>query len=340
MAETLLLGGAFLGLLLLPFLPGVIEWKRPSDDEPLAVRQDNAKDPRFFAIAFKAMLVPLLDQAIELPAILEVQLRRRERLEVHDELLVPAKERRRGILAAKSNAVIETAAKLDEVYAAGNVTMETRARVRALACEGSLSVDSGCKVGRWIDAETTVTIGKNCDLGVSASSGGPLELDVGCTFQRLWGLPITTRPVVDEGYAIAPLARAGEVGLHDSVVWGRDWLSIPAGMTVDRDIVVHGDLEIGRACVIRGSIKAHGTVDLGEGAQVQGNLISRKAVTVGSGASVNGNLFAEGDVTLSTGAKVGRPGRFKGLYTSATVLLQPGVTVFGWLVAERGGKVR
>ncbi|MGH2792136.1 MAG: bactofilin family protein [Actinomycetota bacterium] len=340
MTETLILGGAFLGLLLLPFLPGVIELKRPRDDEPLPVVHDNAKDPRFFATAFKRMLVPLLDQTNELPAVVEIQLRRRERLEIHDELLVPSKERRRGIMAAKSNAVIEQAAELDEVYAAKNVRIESGSRVRALACEGKLLVEQGCKIGRWIDAEKAATIGRNCDLGVSASSGGRLRLDVGCTFQRLWGLPITTSPAVIEHDAVRPLAQAADAGLQDSVVWGRGWLSIPSGMTVSRDIVVYGDLEVGAGCVIRGSIKAHGKVNLGEGARVEGNLISRKAVTVGGRARVHGNLFAEGDVTVSTGATIGRPGRFKGLYTSTTVSLQPGVTVYGWVVAERGGKVQ
>ncbi|MGH2827065.1 MAG: hypothetical protein ACRDKF_08855 [Actinomycetota bacterium] len=340
MTETLILGGAFLSLLLLPFLPGVIEMKRPRDDEPLPVVHDNAKDPRFFATAFKRMLIPLLDEANDLPAIVEIQLRRRERLEIHDELLVPSKERRRGILAAKSHAVVEPAAELDEVYAAGNARLESGARVRALACEGSLLVEQGCKIGRWIDAEEAATIGKDCDLGVSASSGGRLTLEAGCTFQRLWGLPIATSPAVIEDDAVTPITRAAEAGLPDSVVWGREWLSIPSGMTVSRDIVVYGDLEIGAGCVIRGSIKAHGKVDLGEGAQVQGNLISRKAVTVGRRARVHGNLFAEGDVTVSAGAKIGRPGRFKGLYTSTTVSLQAGVTVYGWVVAERGGKVQ
>ncbi len=340
MTETLILGGAFLGLLLLPFLPGVIEMKRPRDDEPLPVVHDNAKDPRFFAAAFKRMLVPLLDQANELPTIVEIQLRRRERLEIHDELRVPSKERRRGILAAKADAVIEPAAEVDEVYAAKNARIEREARVRALACEGSLLVEQGCKVGRWIDAEESATIGKDCDLGVSASSGGRLKLDSGCTFQRLWGLPVTTSPTLVEDESLTPTARAAEAGLQDSVVWGRDWLSIPSGMTVSRDIVVYGDLEIGAGCVIRGSIKAHGKVDLGAGARVEGNLISRKAVTVGSRARVHGNLFAEGDVKVSTGAMIGRRGRFKGLYTSTTVSLQPGVTVYGWVVAERGGKVQ
>jgi len=340
MTETLILGGAFLGLLLLPFLPGMIELKRPRDDEPLPVVHDNAKDPRFFAKAFKRMLVPLLDQANELPAVVEIQLRRRERLEIHDELLVPSKERRRGIMAAKSNAVIEPSAGLDEVYSAGDVTMEDGVHVRALACEGTLLVAQDCKVGRWIDAEKAATIGRNCDLGVSASSGGRLKLDAGCTFQRLWGLPVTTCPAVIEPDAITPDVRAAEAGLQDSVVWGRGWLSIPSGMTVSRDIVVYGDLEVGAGCVIRGSIKAHGKVELGEGARVEGNLISRKAVTLGRRARVHGNLFAEGDVTVSTGATIGRSGRFKGLYTSTTVLLQPGVTVYGWVVAERGGRVQ
>ncbi|MGH2792196.1 MAG: hypothetical protein ACRDJ0_14585, partial [Actinomycetota bacterium] len=81
-------------------------------------------------------------------------------------------------------------------------------------------------------------------------------------------------------------------------------------------------------------------VELGDGARVQGNLISRKGVTVGSRARVHGNLFAEGDVKVSTGAMIGRPGRFKGLYTSTTVSLGPDVTVYGWVVAERGGKVQ
>ena len=50
----------FLLLLALPFLPGIIELRKPQDDRALSINMDYSKDPRYFGNSFRGILTRAL----------------------------------------------------------------------------------------------------------------------------------------------------------------------------------------------------------------------------------------------------------------------------------------
>jgi predicted acyltransferase (DUF342 family) len=334
--DVMLFGAAFLALLFVPFLPGLIELRQRRDVAPLSIQSDNTKDPRHFGRAFRALLerhVP--DHEGLLPLKTEIELRRTESLEVHEEVSVGPGETSSSILVSTGNATIGREARVGEIYATGDARVKEAARIRGLACDGSLIMEPGCVVDRWIDSEGNASVGSGCDLGVSASAGGRLKLASGCRFQRLWGLPISTgraRSDAVDQTSEGPL-------LQDAVVWADRWLSFPDGSVIKSDVITHGDVRVGAGSVVKGSIKAHGDITLARGVTVEGNVVSRRSVHVERGARVHGNIFAERDLFIGLNARIGRKQSYKSAYSSGRMTLSRGAMVYGRLFAEGGGEV-
>jgi hypothetical protein len=233
-AEVVILYGAFTALVLLPFLPGAIELRRPRDDEALSISQDNAREPRHFGKALRRMLARFMTADEALPATREIQLRRPERLEIVSELAVPDGARRAGILVSKGPTVIGRSARVQECYAMGRAVLQEEATVRGLASDAQVTMGKRCVVERWVDAEGGISVGRDCDLGVSVSSGGRLIVGKGCSFRRLWGLPVVTEHGQDE----PDEARREDSTLPDGVVWSRASLVLPPDLELDGDLVV------------------------------------------------------------------------------------------------------
>jgi len=90
---------------------------------------------------------------------------------------------------------------------------------------------------------------------------------------------------------------------------------------------------------VGGTLKADADIVIDEGALIEGNVISRRSVTIGPRSRVEGNVFAERDVRVGSEASIGREGPYKTVYAARHVTLGASVSVYGWIVAERGGKV-
>jgi hypothetical protein len=331
----------FLVLAGLPFLPGVVELRRPKDDKPLEVDHDNRRDPRFFATQFRRKIEPFIARADGVAA--GANGARSHRLSIRErEQIDPAGPKGASeILVWQGDAMIDPGARLEVGYVTGDAKLGRGVRLQALASDGRLALGAGSTVERWIDANREAWMGPDCKLGLSASSGRTLHLGHGCTFKRLWGIPI----VVDAAPAEAPEHPVNEprpqlgLSVDDVIMWARKRLSLPSDLVLERDVVAYGEVRIGARTLIRGTVKSYGWLVLGAGARVEGNVISRKGVKVGPGASVTGNVFAERSIQLGPGAQVGRPGEFKTVYAAGKVTLAPNAVVFGWINAEHGGKV-
>jgi predicted acyltransferase (DUF342 family) len=334
--EIALLVGAFSALIALPFLPGVVEVVRPRDSAALQVVQENTKEPRHFGMSLRASLKPHLTQIHEVPAFLEIKLRRNERLEVHDEFRLQRNTRFSPLLIAREHLEVGSDASLREAYCMGDAVVQDGVHLRGLAVDGTLTLGENCKVDRWVDAEGAVEVAENCNLGVSVSSGRSLKASGGCTFQRLWGMPVVATTT---SFPPEPPTAFDGASASDSLVWGRNVLSLPPRSIMNSPLVIHGDLFVGAGSVIEGDVKAHGQIVLDEGVRVRGNVIARKSLTVGTNCIVEGNLFAEGDIVLGPRSVVGRSGAFKTVYASRRIRLFDEVHVFGWIVAEASGLV-
>ena len=331
--RTAILVGLGLLLLVLPFLPGLRELRRPKDAEPIRIDESFTRDPRFFGDSLRRKLAPFLEDLPELPARLAVELRRPETLAVYQDLHVPEGAHEDALVVALGAASLGRGARLDETWVRGDAEVGEKAQVRALACDGGVTLGEGARILRWIDVEGHLLAETGADLGLSASASGAVRLSPGCTFRRIWG-----RPVFVRGETVTP-APDDRLTIEDEVLWGRTRLSLPPGFRLESDVVSLTEVRIGDGALVVGTVKAHGPIVLGEGVRVRGHLISRKEIRIGNGARIFGNVFAERDVDIGSGAHVGRKGGTKTIYAGGRVRIGPGAAVLGWLIAERGGRV-
>jgi hypothetical protein len=337
--EAVLLVLAFVGLLALPLVPGLRELLRPRDDKPTEIDLLATVDPRDAGARFRQALrggesgdasprAPGAGGSRGGPPAPEILA----------ELRLAAGAKAPPLLRVRGAAEIGDGARLRDLYVHGDARLGSGVRVRALAADGDLALGPQCVVEDWIDTEATAWVGPRCDLGRSASAAKELHVSEGCTFRRLWGLPVTVDAPATVSVWSEPAGRA-DVTIEDFVLWVGRRLTLPPGLVLERDLVVHGELRVGAGAVIRGSLKTHGAIRLGEGVQVEGNVIGRGDIHVEGGARIAGCVYAEGDIFIGPGAQVGRPQGFKSVYSAGRVTLAPDVLVFGWVVAERGGSV-
>lgn len=323
----------FIVILTLPFVPGLVELLNPRDDEPLTIDQTYARDPRFFGRSFRSKLRPFLDRAHRtLPYREDIVLRRPETLEVFNDLKIEGGSTVSSIVATVGPLAVGAGSRLGEVYAGGPATVEEGTTVRSLASDGDVTLGDDCNILRWVDAEGDVSCGQGCDLGHSVSAAGLVRLRTATTFRRLWGLPVATEGAA---YGLSHVKT-----IDDVVIFGQNGLSFPPDSRLERDLVVRGELRIGAGSVVHGNIKAHGRVTIEDGAKVDGNLIARANVVLGEGVAINGSVFAEGDIEVGSGTHIGDRASFKSLYSLSQIVLGSDVRIFGWVVAERGGRVR
>ena len=338
--EVLLLLLAFAALLVVPLLPGALELWRRRDAHPIEIDQDGTINPREPGLAFRQRLRPLLDVAeSDLPFQAPLAKAGAESYEVHRQLRLAAESRAATLVIALGDTEVGDRGRLGDLWVQGHARVGTAVRLRALAADGDLVLGPDGRVENWIDTEASAWIGARCDLGRSAAAAKGLNLGAGCTFRRLWGLPVSTE--VPPQWAPSPAAPAdpGEARVDDAMLWAGGHLTVPSGFTVDRDLVVHGEVRIAPGNVVRGSIKAYKALHLGEGVQVEGNLICRQGIHIAGAARIRGNVYAEGDVVIGPGTRIGDAEGFKSVYAGGRIELAPDVVVFGSVVAERTGSV-
>lgn len=319
----------------LPLVPGLLELRAASDDDALRIDASYARDPRFLGKSMRGKLLPILNET-EGEARVAFLNRKNEFARVVDRLDEGPHSRIDDVVLSRGPFRVGEESALLDVYARGNAHIGASSRLRTLAVDGSAILGPSTHVVRWVDAEGECTVGAGCELGQSVTASKRLLLGASVRFNRLFGRPIS---VVD--------SRAAEVrALTDGVAiasYANDrllakYLVVDDGMTYDVDIVASGDVEIGPGACVTGSIKAGGTVTVREGARVLGNVVARGTVTIETDGTIFGHIFGDRDVVLRPGALMGDRHAPKTLHASRMAYLEPGSCVFGWVIAERGGR--
>src|SRR5262245_44380069 len=337
--EVLLLLLAFAGLLVVPLLPGALELWRRRDAHPIEIDLDATINPREPGLAFRQRLRPLLEVAeSDLPFRAPLAKAGTEAYEVHRGLRLAAESRAATLVIVLGDVEVGDRGRLGDLWVQGHARVGAAARLRALAADGDIVLGPDGRVENWIDTEAGAWIGARCDLGRSAAAAKGLNLGAGCTFRRLWGLPVSTEVPPQWAVTAAP-AEPREARVDDAMLWAGGHLTVPSGLTVGRDLVVHGEVRIAPGNIVRGSIKAYKALHLGEGVQVEGNLICRQGIHIAGAARIRGNVYAEGDVVIGPGTRIGDAEGFKTVYAAGRIELAPDVVVFGSVVAERTGSV-
>ncbi len=171
-------------LFLLPFVPGAREIKRKDDAAPLFINMKYRKDPRYFAVSFRKLM---LQSIADMPAGLHsVILSKQEMIQISDDTRNIAGTVTENVLYIRNNlASANDVTFKKEVYALGNASIGESNHLQALACDGDLQVRKGTHFLRWLDAKGNMKIDDDCDLGISATCLGELAIASKCKFTRL-----------------------------------------------------------------------------------------------------------------------------------------------------------
>jgi len=330
-----------LGLLLLPFLPGFREIRKPKDDEPLRIDMNRTKDPRYFGRSFRALLNEARKGREKEYGIGLLKLSRPEEAETAPSLSVAARKKVARLLVVDGDFTAGAGSHFEkEIYAGGRAVVGDKAAFRALAGDGDVILGRKVKVLRWVDALGNIEAGEDSDLGLSVSGERGLTLGRGCRFRRLYGHPVRTM-APDESPEASPAPHGFPGPELGETAWVVDAtrMIIPRATEVSETLIVKTRLIVNARAVLRRDVKGYRDIALGKEVTVLGNIFAEGDVVIGPGTRIAGNVFSQGRVRVGDGARIGRAGAEKSVVGNRGIALGRGVEVYGSLSTEGDGTV-
>ncbi|MED5607698.1 MULTISPECIES: hypothetical protein [unclassified Pseudomonas] len=113
---------------------------------------------------------------------------------------------------------------------------------------------------------------------------------------------------------------------------------VAAGGCLEGDLLVRGDLFLGRYSRVLGSVQVEGGVWMDEGAEVAGGILARGSVRVGRRSRVAGPLSAGRSISLGRDCVVGAQD-WPTTVSADRVRINEGCKVYGQVLAEKGAQV-
>lgn len=342
-----------IGCLLVPMLPALIEWRRPSDVEPLQIDETDALDPPFLAQRFADQLRAADDAGAARFAGADIA-------RWQPGPATPAMPLQPAELATRRTARawhISTDARLPEglafdgdIAVEGNLDTAPRAVHRALWARGRVRLARGTRIARWAHGDH-VEVGAACRLDGRVSANAVLSLGADVDFTLLHAPTIAVvkaaattaaRPVMptwaDPSKPIDaewPAAVRWDTAQRRGLAGGS--VGIPAGKAWQGDLVCHGQLSIGAGCQVDGSLKARGGLVLGAGCRVTGSVFAEGAIHLHPGCVVLGAVVSETALRADADCIFGAPGA-PTTAAAPAMSLAPGVTAHGTVWADHRGR--
>jgi predicted acyltransferase (DUF342 family) len=319
---------------LLPMLPGFLEVRRSRDATSLTIDQNYSRDPRYMGKSFREKISSVLDSA-PMHTRMPFLSRSKEFARVVPSLDLEDDEVWTDAVLSKGNVNTGNRASLVDLYSQGDVRIGAGSKLRTLAADGDVQLGANVSLMRWIDAEKSVRVGPNSNLGHSVSAVGPILLATDVEFRRLCGNPIVVGNVRSDALE-APAQPAKWLSSRKRRITSvKD--TVGRGETVSGDMISRGGVELRENAVVQGSVKSGGDVVVGPGAIIEGNVVARGVVVIRSGGTIRGHVFAEGNVIMAKDSVVGASGAAKTLYSSRDICLAEGSRIYGWVICEDTG---
>ena len=305
----------FITLLVLAFVPAVRELKEKEDAKELYINMDYSKDPHYFGDSFRRILTNAVEKAGVDQTISEMKLSRNEDVLITGTYSYIVVNSEQHVLLCRGNLEIEGPnTRNKEAYVMGNATMSDGSAITAMAVDGNLKLGKDVHVVRWLDSRGGITMGDNCDLGVSVSGTGRVTLGKDCKFLRIFGKPVATREFVSQMNFIRPVKKQ-EKYRH---ILGN--YKITRGVILDQDLKIEGDFVI----LTRERVEIYGSVFVEGSVRIDGNVL------------ITGNIFSQQTIHLR-GVEVGSSDGIKSVISKKEIVLFPDVVVHGYVMTEGRG---
>lgn len=304
-------------ILVLPFIPALAEWLRPTDVTPLPVRRNEVNNLRYFADSFRQRILgmPGLDFS-------RLQLLQTERTVsiggnlniVHQHLRGSGSDgggyhaatlhilrQPNGIVIFLHDAILPAGSKTQaDLFAAANLAVGDGASLRACSAQGIIRLGADTVVHRWIDAPY-IHVGSNASIDGRITALTEINFSDGSRFVRA-GAPDMRFGTSACTAEAAPAARAFRVRhvLDDGAQQSPQTIQ-------NGDFVVRGPYLIRSGTTVFGNIKTYGDLRLEPGSVIAGSIVSNKNILLAQGCSVLGPVISLNDIVIGPNCRVGTP---------------------------------
>lgn len=342
MLYIILLGILFVVMLLLPFISATWYFKRKRG-EILQINPQNARDARYFGKSFGGMV----EKKLETIEGNEITLSRKETFLDGDSGKGFTEEVDKMVLCLKKEFVSPAQVRSfqKEVYCRKAARFTGGGlSLRAVCGREKVLLEQDTHIIRWVDAEQTLAVYENCELGQSASAGRRMSIGEGCTFKRLYAPEILLGqyPGGERDLMADKDSRIFRMPVQMDQERNMRYISremINEEGVVDFTILSWRNVTVIENVIVQGDVRSHKGVRLCDGAVVCGNIFAEEDVYLGRNASVLGNLFTQGSVYLEEGSMVGQRERICSLIARERITFEKNTCVFGYVSCEKGGKV-
>lgn len=335
-----MLMAVFIILLMLPIFFSALYYKKRKG-EILFINQDKVRNPRYFGKAFASLIERNIDTAKE--GI--IQLSKKEPF-IDGDALEEFPDSVDKLVICRNNEfqVPQKKEFLKEIYSVANTWIKGDTVLRAAYSSSDMILGSHTEVIRWVDAEGTLAVYDNCDLGISATSGTRISIGENCKFRRLFAPQIClgqypghiADPVEGKDKRIYRLAV--QTDKEKNVRYINKEMVNDEGV-VDFSVLSWKNVSVTERVIVKGDLRSHKGVRLCEGAIVVGNIFAEKDVVLEKDSCVLGSIFSQEDVFLSKGVAVGKEGAISSIIARGNIKAEPGSFVFGYMSCEREGEV-
>lgn len=341
--DVLFYGGLFgatcVVLLVLPFAPAWLEWRRPTDCAALPIRDDETDEPLFLAERLRARIAGL--RAVGPEAGLQPVDGR-----VLLDRVQPVQDGALPLLATEAIRSAKSLALGQALYVAADLVLGSHTELTEVMSEGRLQLGPRSRICHWAHADADVGLSEGSIAAHRLSSSRSVRLERGCCFQRVHapvvcfgdrdpGAPAPRRPAA----ASAELSELPGAEQRSPGLWRVDGdCRIPAGRCYAGSLVVTGLLTVGEGSRIEGSVKGYEGILLGRGASVGGAVVSGRAIHLLGEAAAGGPVVSETHVLLCAGSRVGTPDR-PTTVSANEIVAEEGAQAHGTLWARTAGVV-
>ncbi|WP_211463230.1 bactofilin family protein [Collimonas silvisoli] len=303
---------------LLPYIPAVCEWLRPTDVAPLPVRRNEVNKLRYFADSFRLRITTM--PAVDFQKLQNLQTDRTVSIGnnlsiVHQRLGADANagyhpetlnilRKKNGIVIFVHDARLPPGSHNQaDLFAASNLSVGAGASLRACSAQGVITLGADTVVHRWIDA-LLIHVGSNASIDGRITAIKQINFADGSRFVRA-GAPSMRFGVSSGTAAAAPEALASGVTRVRQVL--DDGAEASSDSYQNGDFVVRGAYRVLAGTTVFGNIKSYGDLLLEQRTRIAGSIVSNKNIVLARDCSVLGPVISQNDIVIGPDCRIGTP---------------------------------
>lgn len=327
-----------LALLILPFVPALREWRRPTDLAALPVLANYTSDIDHFARRMQADATAKLGEGPS-TGFEDFEL-------VTDPLKMDWDKAGRRLISQE----IESAGPISsrqQLYVQGSIRTGAGSSFPALYATGDIDLGAQSEVRDWAHAGNVLRLQEKSAALRRVSAGTAIELGNDSWFERMHAPTLyfgsraepQSEPDRDAQIPATFADLPGAIQQTPMLFLVRGDCALPAGRVYRGSLVVTGFLTIGAGTTVSGDIKARDGVSVGYQAAVEGALTCDKRVYLFHDARVLGPVISESDILIGARSVVGLPAA-QTTVSALNIIVEDGVVVHGTIWAHEIGMVK